>query len=1110
MKNGSHGFVGCLLALLVLAGCGDDKKPAPASAQDAPARTFTDAEYVAAFHRGVNELEQHRFLEAAQTFDELARSRPTLVAPWINLASAQLNRNVEASHALCLAATEKATALDPRAPQPYFLRGILFKHLGKFEEAEKQFRETLKHAPDDPATLYNLSSVIAEKDPAEATALLEKAIEGETHFSGAYYALMGMKRRSGAGGAEGLARIFQAFEAANTGNKMKIVYTEMGRLGEAIRDLPVVAESRPASRERPQIEFENPITVPGMPRAVIDVGGKPALICRREDESLVGYQWNGKELAPQDVLAGAKAGAQFSTLTPGDFNGDGHDDLVLADGAGVRLLASDGRSFKQAGADLLGAGYQRCAGSDLDQDGDLDLIAWNETEVAILVNRRDGTFERYDPKPSPTPAKFEPLPLPKAPGGISQVCPTDLDGDGDPDLLIAGNGGLKLWRNDRLMRFTDATARAGFSPSDGALAVLVEDLDGDRMLDVVSFNPATVFRQTKGSFRLTFSRTQVKDLMTETWPRVGDFDSDGSDEVVLGASRGEISIHSLAGLPGGGGSPVKLRLENGTAGAPVVADFDGDLVLDLVVANGPNETRVYRGKKPPQNHALEIKLRGKIFANTMHSNMGGIGARVEVMAGNRFQVREMRSNEGNTLHFGLGSRTAADYVRIVWPDDVLQSEGWVPADQIKVVEEFQRKASSCPILFAWNGERFECVTDFLGTGGLGFFLEPGVYGTPDPTEQVLIPRLEPKDGKLEIRIHEPFEEITYLDAAKLLVIDHPETVDVLPDERFAINAPQPDGKLLAIEKRFFAAKARDGRGRDVTRDVLLSDRKQARAVADPRFLGYAEPTTFEFVFTGPPGGSEQVYLELDGWVEYPYSHINLAAWQAGVRLEAMSVEVEVEGKGFVRIQNEACYPAGMPRIMTLPLGKLPEGFTGKLRLVTNQELWIDRIALFQPADVKLEVRTLEATSAVLRASGYPREYSPDGGAPRLYDYDILDPSFPWKTMGGTYTAFGEVGEILRDADDCYAIFGGGEEIAMTFDPPPPPAPGMKRTYVLDTFGWCKDMDAYTAFPDTVEPLPFKAMSNYPYRPDESFPDGEAQKRWRERYQTRVVPGTRAR
>jgi hypothetical protein len=212
----------------------------------------------------------------------------------------------------------------------------------------------------------------------------------------------------------------------------------------------------------------------------------------------------------------------------------------------------------------------------------------------------------------------------------------------------------------------------------------------------------------------------------------------------------------------------------------------------------------------------------------------------------------------------------------------------------------------------------------------------------------------------------------------------------------------------------------------------------------------------------------------------------------------------------VRIQDEACYPAGMPRIMTLPLGKLPAGMTGRLRLSTNQELWIDRLFLFEPSKAALEVRTLQAASAILQAGGYPREYSPDGSQPRLYDYDIRDPSFPWKTIGGAYTRFGDVAEILREPDDRYAIFGGGEEIALAFDAPPPPAAGMRRTYVLDTFGWCKDMDPYTAFPHTVEPLPFRGMSNYPYAPEERFPDGEAHRAWRERYQTRLVSGTRGR
>jgi tetratricopeptide (TPR) repeat protein len=1104
-----------LLPLLLLSGCGNDGKP-----QEAPPRSFTDPEYVAAFHRGVSELEQHRFVEAAQTFDELTRSRSNLVAPWINLASAQLNRNVEAAHPLCIAATERATALDPKAPQPYFLRGILFKHLGRFPEAEKNFREALEHAPDDPAALYHLSSLVVDRDLAEATRLLEKAIEGETHLSSAYYTLMGVKRRTDRTQLQDLLEIFKAFEASNTGNKMNIVYTEMGRLGEAVRDLPIAAESRPAGGRAAKFEFSKPVEVQGQALTITYVDERPLLLSQ-DGDYVVAFTWKGDGLSsePTEMFADRQQREESPSIVPGDFDGDGRDDLALADGNTVRLMRLDGNAFRQLphpvlGADppdpILGAGYGNCLWSDLDQDGDLDLVAWKKTKVVFLVNRRDGKFEATESKPATTRPGFQPPPLPTSPKGINQVVTTDLDGDGDPDLLIASDEGLRLWRNDRLMRFTDVTNRAGLAGSGKVESVLVSDVDGDRFLDIVAA-PATVFRHvSSGAFRLTFAKQDAKGLPGPP-VAIGDLDSDGRDEVVVRTESG-LSIHAIDDLLGAAGPGIVVDT-GGKPGRSMLADLNGDMALDLIVTT-PSGTRVYPGKKPPQNHALEIRLKGRTFANTMHSNMGGIGARVEVMAGNRSQVRELRSGDPPVLHFGLGPNANADYVRIVWPDDVLQSEGWVPGDQLKVIEEFQRKASSCPILFAWNGERFECVTDFLGVGGLGFFIEPGVYGPPDPTEQILIPRLEPRNGKLEVRIHEPFEEIAYLDVARLIVVDTPADVDVVPDERFAINAPQPDGKLLVIRERIDPVAARDGRDEDVLEQVLKSDRKQAHAFADPRFLGYAEKTTFALDFgsrLAQHAGSDRLYLGLDGWVEYPYSHINLAAFQAGVRLEAMSIEVEVEGSGFVRIQNEACYPAGMPRIMTLPLGKLPEKMTGKLRLVTNQELWIDRLFLFEPAgDVPLPSRTLQATSAELRASGFPREYSPDGIAPRLYDYDIRDPSFPWKTMAGTYTAFGEVAELLREPDDCYVVFGGGEEIVLTFDPPPPPGPGMKRTYVLDTFGWCKDMDPLTAYPYTVEPLPFRGMSNYPYGPTESFPDGEAQRRWRAQYQTRTMPGTRAR
>ena len=67
---------------------------------------------------------------------------------------------------------------------------------------------------------------------------------------------------------------------------------------------------------------------------------------------------------------------------------------------------------------------------------------------------------------------------------------------------------------------------------------------------------------------------------------------------------------------------------------------------------------------------------------------------------------------------------------------------------------------------------------------------------------------------------------------------------------------------------------------------------------------------------------------------------------------------------------------------------------------------------------------------------------------------------------------------------------------------PPVAPGWKRDYVLKVDGWAKDRDANTAFSQTVEPLPFHAMSRYPYPANEHFPKDAAHEAYRRDYNTR--------
>jgi len=53
-----------------------------------------------------------------------------------------------------------------------------------------------------------------------------------------------------------------------------------------------------------------------------------------------------------------------------------------------------------------------------------------------------------------------------------------------------------------------------------------------------------------------------------------------------------------------------------------------------------------------------------------------------------------------------------------------------------------------------------------------------------------------------------------------------------------------------------------------------------------------------------------------------------------------------------------------------------------------------------------------------------------------------------------------------------AIFGPGEEIHLEFEESGVVLPeGFSRRLVLETVGWCKDMDLYTGRGSTVEPLP---------------------------------------
>ena len=250
----------------------------------------------------------------------------------------------------------------------------------------------------------------------------------------------------------------------------------------------------------------------------------------------------------------------------------------------------------------------------------------------------------------------------------------------------------------------------------------------------------------------------------------------------------------------------------------------------------------------------------------------------------------------------------------------------------------------------------------------------------------------------------------------------------------------------------------------------------------------------------------RLVLFANGWVHYSYSSTNFAADQAGLRLRAPSVYVQRDND-WVELFREVGYPAGIRHTMTLDVtGKL-RPTDRRIRISTNMELYWDRIFLADvSSEAPLYVQEVAVASADLHFLGYPREYSPDGRRPNLYDYSKADRTVPWKTMRGDYTRYGDVTTLMHAADDCYAIMGPGDEVTLRFpaeELAPVPA-GYQRTFLLKADSYCKDMDLYSAHPDTVEPLPFHAMTKYPYGTEEQYPADAAHQEYRQKHNSRRI------
>ena len=872
---------------------------------------------------------------------------------------------------------------------------------------------------------------------------------------------------------------------------------------------------------------------------------------------------------------GLSPDAPSFTAAAGDFDADRRLDLFVCGPSGSRLLRNvDGKRFEDVTA-KAGLGKSTALGVsarwlDIDQDGDLDLYVVNHTDLTRASDAFQGkdvptvsnAAFRNDGKPAPMKGPPEdnwaPLavapsdlaskeglslkltPWPDAtaligpPANYSAVAALDVDDDRDLDLVLAADGRpLVAVLNDRLGTF-HTVELDGVTPENPVDGLLVTDFDKDGRADLVATSRLGKLAAWRNA---TEAAKLPRKITWETWP----VNAPGWGSVVA-ADLDLDSWSDLVGTPGASEGPlVALSRNDGQklvaqaiAAGPVpsevkrlagftLADLTGDPLPDLLLL--PDGSAPLLAKNLGNgNHWLALDLGGKwkTSFDHMRTNPHGLGTRITVEGQGLLATYDHttpNATPGQSVGpvvIGLGKSPSAELVRLRWPDGTMQCELNQKADVKLALAEVNRKTGSCPVLFTWNGSRFVCLGDFLGGGGLGYLVAPGVYGQPDRDETVAIAddQLKPVKGVFRLSVTEPMDEVAYLDRLQLIAVDRPAGVSTTPDERFAPEGPRPSGEAIAWTSSVSPSKATDLKGRDVSAKLSAWDRD---TVDDfhrlDGWIGYAEEHGIVLDFGDRLrafGSKDRLVLCLAGWVEYPYSQTNYAAATAGVVLKSPSVERRNEDGSWSVIESHAGYPAGLPRMTTLDLtGKLT-GPRCVLRLKTNMECYWDQAFVAvrdREAEAALRQTSLPVSRATLGHKGYSREFTPDGRLPLLYDYDHADP-VPLALMGGRLTRHGDVERLLRDDDDQLCLVGPGDEVRLEFDADPLPAlpSGWRRSYLLKAVGYCKDADPFTAGSDRVEPLPWRLMPSSPFPTNTHRPDNPIYRAYLETYQTRPAGG----
>ena len=1107
--------------------------------------------------------EQGKYAEAIAEFQKVMTVGKALAADHLDLGMALMQAN-NLDGALGELTTAKQ--MEPSLTAIDYSLGILYKRELRYPDAEATLRRVVEADPSDPAAWFNLGTVYsAERKLPEALDAHQHVLRmgfgrGQNFYvASLFHTFTILTRLKRTDEAQKVLKIHERLRDKVPNLSLQNPALEGGKYG-AILVAPAPARVARVGTEKltfaditsklriklvaaplasPSEDFARDAAAHFPPSVAIgdyDGDGHPDLylVIPAGANHLFHNNGDGTFTEVTDKAGVAGPGGSVSA-TFADYDNSGHASLFVAGLNGIVLFRNKGDSIfidETEKAGLKGKSGEldsRGVLFDADDDGFLDLVVTAYTDLDsprkpspafpddfpgvsshFYRNNGDGTFTDLTASSGLASAK----------GRMRGAVFADFNNDGYADLvLVRDDGPPLLYLNQGEDKFVDATAQSGqaLAESRAVVDAQVADFDHDGNFDLALWSP--------DGYQVLLNRGAAKFEVVESLPAitppppqaiaafrgtVADLDGDGFDDLLNADANGK--LHFIANR---GGRFVERPLtlattRNQAAASLVPAWLNAPGKLDLLAFTREGEFAAWE-KEGPAARWLELKLDG------FKSNKQGIGTVVELKSGNFY--KKIQITEAPVRVF-TGDLAKLDVVRVTWPNAIVQNTIEVATNKPLEVRESERLASSCPFLYVWDGKQYRFFTDILGVAPLGELLPDGSRIKPNPEELVRLGG-EPRDrnGLYSFQLTDEMREADYLDQIRLIAVDHLASEEVYANETYSSSPLRP--ALYAVAEKRFPVSAVDDRGSDVLPLIRARDGRYPTDFRRDRILGLADPHTLTLDLGEFPD-STPVALYFTGWVFWTDSNASRALMGSSrLRMIPPYLQVRDRRGQWVTVIPDMGLPSGTNRTMRVALSGKFLSADHHVRIVTNLCVYWDQIfftskdrllpsplALGLAADPEprlAELRELPLAAGDLHYRGFSTPSSdPEHLRPDSFDYVHVMGEAPWNPFFGHYTRYGEVDRLLREADNRLVVLGTGDELTVTFSGQalPPVKPGWKRDFFLYVRGYAKDGEPNTAYYRTVEPLPFFEMVNYPYIPDQRYPQTPEQQRYLREYETR--------